>query len=110
MATSKRVLLDHCVPRPLRRELLAHSVRTVVEQGWDEFDDDELLAHAARAFDVLVTTDQNIRHQQNLARFPIAVIVLIAKTNRLESLLPLVTNLLDTLDIIQPGDFYEIED
>jgi hypothetical protein len=52
---------------------------------WTGIKNGELLSRAAESFDVVVTADQNIEFQQNLARLPVAVVVLIAKTNRIES-------------------------
>ena len=52
--------------------------------------------------DVLLTADQNIKFQQNLAKLPMAVVVLVANSNRLESLEPLVPALLETLKVLQP--------
>ena len=61
------------------------------------------LSKAANAFDVVLTADQNIEFQQNLKQLPIAIVVLVAETNRIESLEPLVPLLLRTLADIQPG-------
>jgi hypothetical protein len=62
-----RILLDECVPRRLRQELPGHDVRTVQELGWSGKKNGELLQlMAGQGFEVLVTVDQSIRHQQNL--------------------------------------------
>ena len=69
-----RVLLDECVPRPLRRELAGHDVLTIREMGWAGKTNGELLALMASAgFHVLLTVDQNLRHQQGLATSGVAV-------------------------------------
>lgn len=61
----KRVLSDHCVPKPLRRELPGEEVRTCFEQGWATLRNGELLAAAETAgFDVFVTADKNMRYPQ----------------------------------------------
>ena len=70
--------------------------------GWTSFSNGELLRHAAESFDVLLTADQNIEFQQNLRDLPIAVVVLIAPSNRLESLEPLVPKLLEIFQTLQP--------
>lgn len=62
----------------------------------------ELLRRAAEQFDVLLTADQNLEHQQNLATLPIAVVVLVGVSNRLESLEPLVPDVLVVLQSLQP--------
>jgi len=85
-----RILLDECVPRRLRRELPGHDVRTVFEIGWSGKKNGELLAlMVAQGFEVLITVDQNLRHQQNLHAVGVAVIVLVAASNRLAHLIPL---------------------
>jgi hypothetical protein len=72
-----RVLLDHNVPRPLRRALAGHEVRTTAEMGWESLTNGELLdAAEAAGFGVFVTGDKNIRHQQDLSRRRIALVVL----------------------------------
>lgn len=70
-----RILLDQGTPAPLRRALPDHEVVTAHEKGWATLTNGELLAAAEGSFDVLVTTDQNLRHQQNLAGRRLAVLV-----------------------------------
>lgn len=104
-----RLLIDECVPRRLRTHFPGHDVRTVPEMGWSGKKDRELLSLMAGAgFEVLVTVDQNIRHQQNLSASGIAVIVLVAPTNRIADLVPLAPSALAALATIQPGDVVEI--
>jgi hypothetical protein len=83
------VLLDECVPRRLRRELIEHDVLTVTEQGWSGIKNGKLLALAEVEFDVFLTVDQNLKYQQNLRAFKIGIILLVARNNRLKTLLPL---------------------
>jgi len=71
-----RILLDQGTPAPLRRALTGHSVATVYEKGWATLTNGELLAAAEEPFDVLVTTDKNLRYQQNLAERRLAILVL----------------------------------
>ncbi len=84
-----KVLLDECVPRKLRRELAEHEVLTVTERGWSGIKNGKLLVLAEVEFDVFLTVDQNLRYQQNLKAFNIGVILLMARNNRLKTLLPL---------------------
>lgn len=84
-----RVLLDHCVPRRLRRLLVGHEVRTAFEQGWSALGNGTLLARAAEQFDVFVTVDHNVQYQQNLKALPLPVIMLVVQDNRFETLAPL---------------------
>ena len=103
-----KVLLDECVPRKLRRELADHEILTVTQHGWSGIENGELLALAQDEFDVFVTVDQNLTYQQNLKAFNIAVILLVAKNNRLRTLLPLMPEVRRVLDGIQAGDFVRL--
>jgi hypothetical protein len=72
-----RVLFDHGTPAPLRQYLTGHSVTKARDEGWNELSNGDLLEAAEVAgFEVLVTTDKNIRYQQNLSRHKIAIVVL----------------------------------
>ncbi|MSO56137.1 MAG: hypothetical protein EXQ55_04345 [Acidobacteria bacterium] len=82
--------------------LAGHETRSVRQMGWTSLSNGALLREAADRFDALLTTDQNIEFQQNLHDLPIAVMVLIAQSNRLESLAPLVPQLLEILQTLQP--------
>ena len=63
-----RLLLDECVPRPLKRELTGHAVSTVVEQGWSSKRNSELLRlMLAEGFEAFRTVDQHLPFQQNVA-------------------------------------------
>jgi hypothetical protein len=72
--------------------------------GWASFKNGDLLAAASGRFEVLVTTDQRLSYQLNVSAFPIAVVVLVAKRNKLEFLLPLVPELRTILAEVKPGD------
>ena len=97
-----RILLDESLPRRLSRLLTGHDVRTVIQMGWSGLSNGALLREAATAFDVVLTADQNIEFQQNLKQLPIAVVVLVGETNRIESIEPLIPLVLNTLDKLQP--------
>ena len=74
-----KLLFDQGTPAPLRRHLHGHSVDTLAEKGWSEKGNGELLDLAEREeYDVLVTTDQSLPHQQNLARWRVGVVVLLS--------------------------------
>lgn len=103
----KRILFDHCVPKPLRRQLSGGEVRTCFEQGWATLRNGELLAAAeAAGFDVFLTADQSLRYQQNLAARRIAIIEL--PTNRLSMLPSLVPALLEAVKRATPGSYESI--
>lgn len=72
-----RILFDQGTPAPLRRYLGGHEVVTLYERGWSGLKNGELLDAAEQdGFDVLVTTDSNMRYQQNLTGRRIAIVVL----------------------------------
>ena len=74
-----KLLFDQGTPAPLRRYLSEHSVDTLAEKGWSEKSNGELLDLAERdGYEVLVTTDQSLPHQQNLARWRVGLVVLLS--------------------------------
>lgn len=93
-----RILLDESVPRRLAPLLLDHEVATVVKRGWAGIKNGRLLALAANEFDVLLTADRNIEFQQHLSTLPLAVLVLVIRSNRLEEVKPLVPEILKALN------------
>jgi predicted nuclease of predicted toxin-antitoxin system len=105
---ARRVLLDECVPGRLKRELPGFAVRTVREHGWASKLDGRLLQDAGAEFDVFVTVDRNLVHQQNLSGIRLAIIVLLAYSNNIRVLRLLVPELLDALSTIQPGQVLHI--
>ncbi|MBV8859875.1 MAG: hypothetical protein JOZ02_23290 [Acidobacteria bacterium] len=102
-----KILFDQGTPVPLRHHLSPHTVETAYEKGWSDFKNGDLLARAeAEGFDTLITTDQNLRHQQNLAGRRIGVVVLMT-TNwpRIRGQLLLVVQ---ALDASRPGSYEEV--
>jgi predicted nuclease of predicted toxin-antitoxin system len=71
-----KILFDQGTPAPLRHALPGHAVSTAYEMGWASLTNGDLLDSAERSFDVLVTTDQNLPFQQNLAGRRLAVLIL----------------------------------
>jgi hypothetical protein len=98
-----RVLLDECVPRTLRKELLGHEVVTVAEAGWAGVKNGELLQRAAGRFDLLLTVDRNLEYQQNFVGLALAVIVVHAPSNDVAVLRPLMPAVLAALSETKPG-------
>jgi hypothetical protein len=103
-----RILLDESLPRPLGARLIGHDVSTVSDEAWTSLTNGALLREAAERFDVLLTADQNIEFQQNLAKLPLAVVVLIASSHRLESLEPLVPALMAALETLVPKSLLRV--
>ena len=99
-----RVLLDECLPRRLKRDLVGHDARTAPEMGWASKRNGELLRLAEREFDAFVTVDRKLQHQQKLSAFRIAVIVLVARSNSLLDLQPLIPMVLEALPNAKPGE------
>ena len=98
-----RVLLDECVPRRLKRELVGHDVKTAPEMGWASKSNGELLGLAAGEFDVFLTVDRNLSYQQDVSALDIAVMVLVARSNALDVLRPLIPLVLNALMNPQRG-------
>jgi hypothetical protein len=101
-----RILFDQGVPAPLRRTLTDHSVATAHEMGWSQLGNGALLRAADSEFDVFITTDRNLRFQQNLADYRLAILIL-PTTNWPEIRVhqALVTAAADKL---RPGDVVEL--
>ena len=97
-----RILLDESLPIELRDELPGHSVSSVQEIGWPALKNGELLLRAAARFDVFLTADQNLQYQQNLRTLPVAVAVLVARSNRIQDLKPLIAGLRSALAALPP--------
>ena len=97
------MLLDECVDWRLGRELAPHEVKTARQMGWTTLKNGELLDLASAHFDVFVTVDRNLSFQQDIVSFPIAVVVLHARTNRLADLSPLAPSLISAIEARQPG-------
>lgn len=103
-----RVLLDECTPRKLRRELAEHEVRTVPEMGWSGTKNGALLRRAGAEFDVLLTVDSNMEFQQNLTDLPLSVVVLVAHSNDVDVLRPLMPQVRELLPVIEHGRLYHV--
>ena len=70
-----RVLFDQGTPAPLRHALAPHEVSTAFELGWSNLENGDLLREAEGRFEVFVTTDQNLQHQQNFGGRQLAILV-----------------------------------
>ena len=103
-----KILLDHCVPKRLKFHLTDHEVETAREAGWEALKNGKLLAQVATRFDVMLTVDQNIKHQQNLSKLPVAVIVMVAPDNRLPTLLPYLPEVGQALLTLKPNELIEV--
>lgn len=103
-----RVLFDQGTPAPLRRRLANCAVETAGERGWSTLENGELLEAAEVAgFDAFLTTDSNLKYQQNLADRRIAIVVLSATSwPRIEKVAALID---DALSNVDSGSYVEID-
>ncbi|MGH9942455.1 MAG: hypothetical protein ACRD9R_08880 [Pyrinomonadaceae bacterium] len=99
-----KVLIDECLPKKLKLEVEADIVRTVPEVGWASTKNGALLRLAEQEFDVLLTNDQNLEHQQKLNKFDLAFVVLVASTNDIADLKPLMPAANEALKQIKAGE------
>ena len=99
----RRVLFDEDVPRQLRRELPEFQIRTVQEEAWSSVKNGELLLCGSRSFDVLVTADKRLRHQQNISRYNIGVVVIATRDTRLPRLQEVVDELREAIRDVPSG-------
>ena len=97
-----RILLDESLPRDLSTLLVGHTVTTVRAAGWSGIKNGKLLALAASLYDVFVTADQKIEFQQNLATLPIAIVILVVPRTRIQSIEPIVPELIRVLNHVAP--------
>ena len=103
-----RILFDQGTPAPLRDFLPDHTVATVYEMGWSTLENGVLLDEAEQAgFDLFITTDQNLRHQQNLQARRISILVL--PTTRWPQIRFHTADILAAVDAIRSGEFRELK-
>ena len=101
------ILLDNGTPRGIARFLEGHTVREARELGWDQLKNGELLdAAEAAGFGIFITTDKNIRHQQNLGFRHVAIIVL--GSGRWTQVKLYIENVRKAVSEIASGGFIEV--
>ena len=99
-----RVLLDECLPRRLKSAIAGHEVSTVPEMGWAGLLDRDVLEAAAARFDAFITVDRVISGKPAESIPPaLAVIALVAPSNRLGDLVALIPKIHEALEMIRPG-------
>lgn len=103
------ILMDECLPKKLKYRIDEldpnFTVKTTPEMGWASLSNGELLSMAEKEFDVFFTSDKNLSFQQSIPSSNIQVILLIAKTNTYEDLLPLVKQSMQVVKDYKPGNF-----
>ena len=103
-----RLLLDECVPKRLKRELRGHDAKTVQDMGWAGIKNGALLQLADGRFDALLTVDQGIEFQQNLSGLRISVVVMMALSNDVDDLRPLLPGVEQALASLRPGEIIRV--
>ena len=98
-----KVLLDACVPRPLRKFLPDHTVQTAQEMGWGQLKNGALIKEAESQFDAFITTDQNLKYQQNLGGRKLSILVL--PTNDWPMIRLHTDEIATKVIALKPGDF-----
>jgi uncharacterized protein DUF5615 len=101
-----KILLDECTPHVLKKLLTGFEIKTVQDQGWSGTTNGALLRLAEEQFDVFITSDQNLRYQQNLAGRQLAIIQL--PTNQVPLVVKLAPKVQTALVRIKAGEFVEI--
>jgi hypothetical protein len=103
-----KVLIDENLPRKLANYLTGHECRTVAECGWAGKKNGQLLLLAESLFDVLVTLDKSVPYQQDVTSRRIAILVVRARSSRIQDLLPRIPDCLVALERIRPGEVVRI--
>lgn len=102
-----KVLFDQGTPVPLRRALAGHAVSTAYEMGWSTLTNGEFLRAAeAAGFEILVTTDKNLRHQQNLTGRKLGVLVL--PTTDWATIRVHTDRIVAALAAVRPGEIHDV--
>ena len=103
-----RLLLDECVPKRLTRELHGHEAKTVHDMGWAGIKNGALLRLTDGQFDALLTVDQGIAYQQNLSGLTISVVVMLAASNDVDDLRPLLPGVEQALASLRTGEIMRV--
>ena len=102
-----KVLLDACTPRPLRQFLPGHFVRTAQEMGWAGLKNGDLLREAEGQFEAFISTDQNLKYQQQVVGTRLAILVL--PTNDWPTIRSKGAEIAAKVATLNPGDFVELD-
>ena len=102
------ILFDHGTPRTLARWIDGHMVVQAIARGWDRLSNGALLQAAEDAgFDLLLTTDKNMRYQQNLKDRKIAIVIL--GNSRRPAVIRYVDRVLEAINAAAPGSYVEVD-
>ena len=102
-------MLDECIDESLRHHFIGHECQSCRYAGLKTLTNGELLAAAEReGFDVLITVDRNMPHQQNIGGGTISIVVLQARTTNIDDLVALMPDTLAAITLLKPGDVVRI--
>lgn len=101
-----KFIIDECVPHIVKKGLPERKIATVQENGWAGVKNGRLLKLVAADFDVFITSDKNLRHQQNLDLYDLAIVVL--PSNQVPIVEALHSRIDNVLDHVSAKDFVEI--
>ena len=101
-----KILFDECMPQPLRRRLAEFEISTAQEMGWGRVKNGDLLKLAEDKFDAFLTSDQQLKYQQNLKGRKLAILVL--STNRWPQVKARTQEIIAAIQTLKPGDYVEL--
>ena len=102
-----RILFDQGTPHPLRGHLAGHHIETCSDRGWSQLENGDLLRVADQSgFELFITTDQNLKYQQNLSTRVLAIIVLLSTSwPKMQERL---SEIQEAVNVVHPGSYVEI--
>jgi len=103
------ILLDECVDRRLRGYLTGHRVKTVQECGWSGLENGELMAVIRAQFEVFITFDKNLLHQQNITKYPMAFMVVARPSQNSDDLRPMAEKIILALPSTKIGTCIQVD-
>jgi len=105
-----KILLDECIPVRLKKHLSGLEVCTVTEMGWTSLKDGKLMKVAIESgFDIMLTVDKNLQHQQNLKECDISIVVFDVLFNRLQDFVPLIPKFIELQSKLEKKKAYVIK-
>jgi predicted nuclease of predicted toxin-antitoxin system len=105
-----KILLDECVTKRLKPHLPQHEVATVTEKGWSGLKNGDLMTAASGdGFDILLTIDKNLQHQQNVGKYPLIVVILNSPSSKLEMLVTFLPSFEKQIPVFTKGNAYLVD-
>ena len=105
-----KILIDECLPSRLKHQYPDHIVFTVQEMGWEGKKDKELLKLAVdEGFEIFITIDKNIEHQQNISEIRLGIIVFDIPRTKLENLIPMTNKVIELISKARPFKVYQVK-